>query len=275
MLRVLSLGAGVQSTTLALLAAVGEIGPPLDCAIFADTGSEPAGVYRHLEWLCSGVLPFPVHVLPPVKGRSLGAELLASTRGESPRGSHARPPFYVKKIDGEKGIIRRQCTGDYKIDPIEKRIRELLGIKPRARWPREAVVEQWLGISRDEASRMKQAPRSAMIFRYPLIEIGWTRHNCLEWLARRGYPTPPKSACTFCPYHTDRTWRELRDTDPGGWQEAIEIDEAIRQGLQQTTLAGELYLHKSCIPLRLVDLSSAEDRGQLNWLNECGGHCGV
>ena len=40
-LRVLSLGAGVQSTTLALMAAHGEIGPMPDCAIFADTGWEP------------------------------------------------------------------------------------------------------------------------------------------------------------------------------------------------------------------------------------------
>lgn len=37
-LRALSLGAGVQSTTMALMAAHGEIGPMPDCAIFADTG---------------------------------------------------------------------------------------------------------------------------------------------------------------------------------------------------------------------------------------------
>lgn len=48
MLRVLSLGAGVQSTTLALMAAHGEIEPP-DCAIFADTQWEPAEVYAHLN----------------------------------------------------------------------------------------------------------------------------------------------------------------------------------------------------------------------------------
>ena len=60
---VLSLGAGVQSTTMALMAAVGELQPMPDCAIFADTQDEPAAVYRHLAWLMSGVLPFPVHVV--------------------------------------------------------------------------------------------------------------------------------------------------------------------------------------------------------------------
>lgn len=44
-LRALSLGAGVQSTTMALMAAHGEIQPMPDCAIFADTGWEPKAVY--------------------------------------------------------------------------------------------------------------------------------------------------------------------------------------------------------------------------------------
>jgi hypothetical protein len=52
-LRVLSLGAGVQSTTMALMAAHGEVGPMPDCAIFSDTGWEPNAVYQHLAWLMS------------------------------------------------------------------------------------------------------------------------------------------------------------------------------------------------------------------------------
>jgi len=48
-LRVLSLGAGVQSTTMALMAAHGEIMSMPNCAIFADTGWEPKAVYEHLE----------------------------------------------------------------------------------------------------------------------------------------------------------------------------------------------------------------------------------
>ena len=51
MLNVLSLGAGVQSSTLALMAAHGEIEPMPDCAIFADTGDEPKDVYEWLKWL--------------------------------------------------------------------------------------------------------------------------------------------------------------------------------------------------------------------------------
>ena len=79
-LRALSLGAGVQSTTLALMAAHGAVGPMPDCAIFADTGWEPRAVYEHLDWLMSAnVLPFPVFVVGPGNMRD---NLLAAGRGE-------------------------------------------------------------------------------------------------------------------------------------------------------------------------------------------------
>jgi hypothetical protein len=79
-LRILSLGAGAQSTTLALMAAHGEIGPMPDCAIFADTGWEPKAVYEHLAWLRSpNVLPFPVHI---VSAGDLRADIVAGARGE-------------------------------------------------------------------------------------------------------------------------------------------------------------------------------------------------
>ena len=76
----LSLGAGVQSTTLALMAAHGEIGPIPDCAIFADTGWEPKAVYEHLAWLRSiNVLPVPVHI---VSAGNLRADIFAGAQGK-------------------------------------------------------------------------------------------------------------------------------------------------------------------------------------------------
>ncbi|MCG5241415.1 hypothetical protein ACIU1J_27765 [Azospirillum doebereinerae] len=79
-LRVLSLGAGVQSTTHALMATHGEVGPMPDCAVFADTGWEPSAVYRHLAWLMApGVLAFPIHV---VSAGNLRDDLLAGAQGQ-------------------------------------------------------------------------------------------------------------------------------------------------------------------------------------------------
>jgi hypothetical protein len=273
-LRVLSLGAGVQSTTLALMAAAGEIEPMPDCAIFADTQSEPAAVYEHLRWLMGpDVLPFPVHV---VSTGNLGDAILQATRGQNNRGSHARPPVYVLNADGSRGILRRQCTGDYKIDPIQAKLRELLGLKPRQRWPKAPIVEQWIGISTDEAHRMKPIDISAIEPRWPLIEKRMSRWACLLWLERHGYPEPPKSACVFCPFQSDRRWRHLQDTDPDGFARAVEIDAEIRNGLRSDSLTGQLFLHRSLRPLDEVDLRNDNERGQPDLFgSECDGVCGV
>jgi hypothetical protein len=127
-LRVLSLGAGVQSSTLALMIAKGEL-PMIDCAIFADTQAEPAAVYRHLDWL-EKQLPFPVH---RVTAGNLRENILDAVIGHSRM--DARPPFFV----GTGGMLNRQCTQDFKIIPIVRKIRELIGLKPRQRGPSRAA----------------------------------------------------------------------------------------------------------------------------------------
>ena len=89
-LRVLSLGAGVQSTTLALMAAHGEIGPMPDCAIFADTGWEPKAVYEHLAWLGSlNVLPFPIHIVSAGVSAPICSPAHAASGGARSPPSHA------------------------------------------------------------------------------------------------------------------------------------------------------------------------------------------
>ena len=295
-LRVLSLGAGVQSTTLALMAAHGEIGPMPDCAVFADTRWEPQAVYDHLRWLASpNVLPFPVHI---VSAGDLRADLLAGARGErwasipaftrtvTPAGTAM--PVVDEDENGDLtvvgtrivatervgvGMIRRQCTGDYKATPIRRKVRELLGIAGR-RSPKEAVAEQWIGISLDEAIRMKPSFEDWQLNRWPLIEMAMTRQDCVRWLERHDYPLPPKSACIGCPFHSDARWRRLRDHDPDAWTDAVAVDRAIRTGFRG--IRSEVYLHRSAMPLDEADLATDADRGKLNlWSNECEGLCGV
>ncbi|MBP2231960.1 hypothetical protein J2847_005283 [Azospirillum agricola] len=292
-LRVLSLGAGVQSTTLALMATHGEIRPMPDCAIFADTGWEPPAVYRHLAWLMApGVLAFPVHVvsagnirddlLAEARGRRR-ASIPAYTRTAVPAGKE-RPLFpkpddrivgLRRSSDGEDsiGMIHRHCTADYKVVPIRRKVRELTGI---AGWrsPSWPVAEQWIGISLDELVRIKPSMEDWQVNRWPLVERRMTRRDCLRWLERHGYPEPPKSACIGCPFHSDAAWRRLRDEEPEAWADAVLVDRAIRTGFRG--IRGTLYLHRSAVPLELADLSDGADPGQLDlWPNECEGLCGV
>ncbi len=171
------------------------------------------------------------------------------------------------------GMIRRQCTTEYKVKPIQRKVRAFLGIT-RKRSPAVPVVEQWIGISLDEAIRMKPSREPWLRNRWPLVEMGMTRQDCLRWLEKHQYPLPPKSACIGCPFHSDSCWREIRDQDPQGWDDAVAVDKAIRTGLRG--IRGEVYLHRSAVPLDQADISNAADHGQLDlWPNECEGMCGV
>lgn len=272
MKRILSLGAGVQSSTLALMAAAGELEMP-DCAIFADTGWEPKAVYEWLHGYLIPRLPFPVHIV--IKGDLRKEQLTASVRGkrDADGGRWASLPYYTKS-EGEnrEGVIRRQCTGEYKITPIEKKIRELLGLKYRQRWPRELAVEQWLGISMDEMQRMKFSTDAWRVFRHPLIEKRMSRWDCLMWLEKHGHPQAPRSACIGCPFHSNDEWRRMKTEAPDEWRDAVEFDSAIRVS---GGMRGETFLHRQCVPLDEVDLSTAADHGQLSFLDECAGVCGV
>ena len=267
-LRVLSLGAGVQSTTLALMAAHGEIGPMPDCAIFADTGWEPKAVYEHLDWL-ETKLPFPVHRCKR-PGADLGQH--AIDIATSPVTRTASPPWFT---GNPQGMLPRQCSKEFKVRVIGQKVRELLGLKRGQRGPKVKVVEQWLGISTDEMQRMKDAEQSFVQHRFPLVENKISRRDCLGWMERAGYPRPAKSACIFCPYHGDAQWRDTRDNAPEDWARLVAFDAAIRPGFHG--MKGEAFLHRQRLPIEQVDLSTAADRGQIEFgfLEECEGMCGV
>ena len=266
-LTVISLGAGVQSTTMALMAAHGEITPMPDCAIFADTGAEPKAVYEHLRWLMSpNVLPFPVHI---VNKGNLGDDI--GTTNERRRFLKSLIPAFVKTNGRAGGQLIRECTRDYKIVPIIKKERELLGLRPGQRAPKTPVVTQFIGISIDEAIRMKPSIHAWIVHRWPLVEQKIKRRDCLRWLERNGYPEPPRSACVFCPYRSNDEWRGLSKDD---FSAAVNVDKGLRG--RDFRVRGEIYLHSSCKPLNEVDFSTLEDHGQLNLFNnECEGMCGV
>lgn len=258
-LHILSLGAGVQSTTMALMAAHRELTPMPDAAIFADTGWEPKAVYDHLDWLCSpNVLPFPVR---RVSDGNIREGIVGATNGKR----WASIPAFAGS-----GMIRRQCTKEYKLVPLRREQRRMLGIAGK-RSPKSPVMTVWIGISTDEIMRAKPPREGWLEHKFPLIDLGMSRGGCLAWLARHDYPRPPKSACIGCPFRSDKSWRSLTAEE---FEDACEIDQAIRTGMRN--MVDEVYLHRSLKPLDEVDLSTAEERGQFNMFNnECEGLCGV
>jgi hypothetical protein len=263
---IISLGAGVQSSTVALMAKHGEITPMPVAAVFADTGAESRQCYDYLDWLESE-LPFPVYRVMHKEGLT---KMLENTVHNGDR--CAQPPLFTKDEDGQMGQLNRICTMETKIAPIIKKTRELLGLKPKQR-AKDVHCTTWIGISLDEIQRMKASMQKYITHRFPLVDLRMRRGDCFEWMKRKGYPEPPRSACVYCPYHSDHEWRKLKKHDPEGWQEAIRVDELVRDGWKGVD--NKLYLHRSGLPLSEVDLSDDIERGQLTFLDECDGMCGV
>lgn len=286
-MRVLSLGGGTQSSALALMSAAGDL-PRLDHIIFADTQGELPETYEYLEYLRSVVEPagIPLHV---VTAGSLEKHLLST----EPTSHNPTPPAHVRNPDGSKGRVGGyRCSYDFKRRVIHRTVKQLCG--GRGAW-KQANVEQWIGFSTDELGRCKRAEEcrcghnlstkgrvrgeGGMIHTdagcsrcscerfdpwqtnvWPLIDVlGFNRADTIAWFGKNGHPTPPRSACWFCPNSGQDRWQELRATHPDLFERACQLDETIREGggfnaRGNTRFAGQMYLHVSLKPLREADL---------------------
>ena len=256
----------------------GEITPIPDAAIFADTQAEPASVYKWLDWL-EPQLPFPV--IRVTRGDMTQDSLLIKQRKNGTGcWSKSLIPAFIQNKDGTRGIIGRQCTYSYKVEQLERAARLHGKVK---RGQKNVTVTQWIGISWDEIQRIKPSRVAWSQHRWPLVELRMGRRDCLKWMESHGYPKPPRSACVYCPFHSDNEWRRLRDQEPEEFQRAIRFEKDLQAVKAKTDrMRGVPFLHPSLVPLDQVDLSTDIERGQLSlWLdeqsfgNECEGMCGV
>jgi hypothetical protein len=289
-IRVLSLGAGVQSTTLALLAVEGTLPKP-DAAIFADVGWEPRAVYEHLDRLEAELESAEIPLYRVSRG-NLRMDVLNPNK-------HTNLPAFIKNPDGSTGKVRRHCTDRYKLRPIREQVRLLLGAalgeerpcrhcegtgQRVAPWrakrgemvsdecsvcdgdgrisrvgpaPAGTWAEQWVGFSTDEIERVSDKEPGYTRARYPLLELGMSRQQCITWLDNRGWGSTPRSACVGCPLHGNKSWRHLRDSNPVEWADAVDMDRRIRNG---PGLIGEQYLHRSLLPLDQAPIDKVQPK---------------
>ena len=281
-ITILNLGAGVQSTCLYLMAANGETKNKPDVAIFSDTGWEPPEVYQHLERLKT-VGEIPIRIVSHGNLRKDFLRTLNRWRNNKNRHNHhGQLPLYVKVSNEDSaakgmapdygGTLWRKCTADYKIAPITKEIRKLLGYTKGQKVKKTA--HQWFGISLDEIQRMRINQLKWTENIYPLVDMRMDRNACMRWLKGNGWDNVPKSACIGCPYHSDKQWRDMKLNKPDQWADAVTFDAELRSG-EYPNATGDIFLHRQHVPLPDVDLSTPEDRGQLSFLDECEGMCGV
>jgi len=256
----LSLGAGVQSSTLALMCARGEITPVPEVAVFADTQNESPRVYGWLDWLAAQ-LPFPIHKVTIGNLAETALRVRTSRNGIK----YIKPmiPAFVLN-QGSRGMVGRQCTSDFKIVPILRELRRLRAGRH---------VTQYIGISFDEYHRMKPSRNPWLSNSYPLVERRLTRLHCLEWMSANGYPKPPRSACVYCPYHSDEEWMRLRDEEPEQFAAAVVFEKRYQESFHASDMDGTPFLHASRQPLETVKFSNSPQVDAFG--NDCLGMCGV
>lgn len=296
----LSHGGGVQTGTLAEMIAEGFIERP-DAVIFSDTGDEPAYILPQVEYNRKRLAAVGVPLII-VNNGSLHDDLYGGKRfaamplftvlrdGVSKKhkplkvnsGSltlfdideyvEALPDtvsgFGVEAQNERRSKMKRQCTNEYKIVPIERELRTMLLEMRLAketkngaiRVNKDALVETWIGYTLDEAERVKPSRHKWQRFRYPLIDMRMTKADCIKWLEDRGLPIPLSSHCRKCPLIGDKRQLEMREHDPKGWENRLQFDRDLRNGSVRLAASakGDLFVHPSCVPLDEVELNEKE-----------------
>lgn len=254
-LRIISLGWGVQSFALAAMSALGVL-PPVDAAVHADTTHERSETYAFAAKWTPWLEARGVRVVT-VKPYRRATDVLTA-KGELMIAAYTTWP------DGKQsGMLRRQCTHDWKIMPIRRWLQANRN---------KQSVEMWLGITLDEWTRMRTSDVRYITHHYPFMDFEqpWRRGKAVQWLQSNGLEIPVKSGCVFCTYHDLETWRKIKSCGDD-WQKALRIDNLIRHKREGYVC----YLHRSLQPLDQVDLRNEQDHGQLElWPDEeCTGNC--
>jgi 3'-phosphoadenosine 5'-phosphosulfate sulfotransferase (PAPS reductase)/FAD synthetase len=254
-MRILSLGWGVQSWTLAAMAALGDI-EPIAAAVHSDTTWERGKTYEFAE-----------RMTPWLEERGvMVATVTADDTGVIDQNGGMMIPAY-SILDGLETQFSRQCTDKWKRAPLR-------------RWLQAnrngASVDLLLGISMDEWHRAKDSDAKYITHHFPLLDLKMTRADCSAYLQRNGLPIPVKSSCVFCPYHNKKSWQEVKRENGQDWQQAVEIDGLIRES-RNTQYS--LFVHRARKPLpEAVKIPEDEGAVQLTMLDDTacdGGYCFV
>jgi hypothetical protein len=260
-----SYGAGVQSTALLALAALGEIDFPL--FIFANVGDDsehPAS----LAYFRDHAMPFAAkHGIElvevsnkPKRGRFAGQTATLYKELTHPDARTVGAP--VRLPSGAPGM--RSCTANFKIRPVARELKRRGATK-------ETPALVAIGISVDEIQRAKPGidPREPTQNRtYPLLDLGIHRKDCPSIIQSVGLPVPSASSCYFCPFHSPEHWRVMRRLEPDLFEQSVALEQHINaRGLEIGRKP--VYFHDALIPLdRAVD-----EQPTLPGMDDCGGWC--
>jgi hypothetical protein len=244
MKEILSFGGGTQSAAIAALIIQGKLPKP-DAIIIADTGYEKSTTWQYLEAV----------IRPALK--SIGLEVHCVTQEwanaglVSKNGKSVLMPLFTAQSD-TVGKLTGYCSSEWKVRPMDRYLRKVLGIK-------KSEQKKWIGFSLDESRRairmMATDDWEKGRIRFPLIhDVPLRRHQAIREVEKMGWPTPPRSACYFCPNMSDDEWRDISP-------EELKLASKFEQQMQETDPF--VFLHKSGKPILEVDFSKPDDQPEL------------
>ena len=221
-MRTFSFGAGVQSTAVLVLQALGRLPEPYDTFLFANVGDDSEDP-RSLEYFREHHIPFAEkHGIELIELQRIMKDGSVETIWErAVRENSTSIPIPVRMSNGAPAM--RSCTADFKIRVIRRWQRKNGSC-------REDPAITGLGISIDEIERAREdSGFDDQILEYPLLQLGMNRTSCFDVIKEVGLPAPPKSSCFFCPFHNMETWRRLKIERRDLFDKSIYLEQRINE----------------------------------------------
>jgi 3'-phosphoadenosine 5'-phosphosulfate sulfotransferase (PAPS reductase)/FAD synthetase len=194
-MRVLNMGAGVQTTAILL-----EFWKRYDYVIFADTGDEKKSTYEYIE----------NYLKPFCQSKNLEWITVKSHKGTLMEHCMKEKIIPIK--------MRRWCTQDFKVRPIQKKLKEL------GATAKNPIISD-IGISFDESHRANFTnDRKFQVMEYPLLDYKLTRKDCYDIILKHNFPLPEKSGCDFCMFQKRSELRKLALNDPERFEKIVKME---------------------------------------------------
>lgn len=235
-------GGGTQSAAIAALIVTGKLPKP-DLAVIADTGRERSSTWDYLnEHVGPALESVGVTIHRVAKERYSNKDLFGGKDGET----LLIPAFTTSS--GDIGKMSGYCAGEWKRDVVRRWATAEHNVK---------AAQNWIGYSTDEMGRAYKAQHAKKsqgkwITRFPLIELGMDRGDCIAVVRRMGWPAPPRSSCWMCPNMRMGEWREVMEDDRDR-PKVIQFDRELRSS------DPHVWLTDQAIPIERVDFDDQND----------------
>lgn len=242
----MSYGGGIQTVAIITLILEGRLPKP-DLIVMADTGREVQTTWDYLAQV----------VQPSIRAIGLQVEICGHDYARYDivkNGAVLLPAFTRQK--GTIGKMPTFCSGEWKQRPIRRWL--------RARGVMDTAV--WLGISMDEAERMRASGLKWYQHVYPLIEmIPMRRAQCVQQIQQFGWEVPHKSRCWMCPNQSPDAWRNMKRLKNGDFEKAVQLEKEVQKEDR------DLYFHPLAVPL---DQAVEQSEQQSDMFDGCdSGYC--